>query len=112
MDTQECPVLMGSFGYQRDVMKFDGSYVFDPSKQRRLAYRLNFTDLTEEERVQVYKAEGQEHEYYSLYGFKIKLMRDLQPFILRVYLPTALLVVTSWISFAVSNKIFMMAAAY
>ena len=36
---------------------------------------------------------------YSVYGFQIKLSRSLGPFILSVYLPSAMFVMMSWVSF-------------
>jgi len=84
-----------------DVMTFNGSYSFDYSTQRALPYDLRFEDLKPEELLFIYQADGQEEEHYSVYGFNLVLKRDFQPFIFRVYLPTALLVVTSWISFTV-----------
>ena len=38
---------------------------------------------------------------YSVYGFEIKLTRSLGPFILSVYLPSAMFVMMSWVSFFV-----------
>ena len=36
---------------------------------------------------------------YSVYGFEIKLTRSIGPFILSVYLPSAMFVTMSWVSF-------------
>ena len=36
---------------------------------------------------------------YSVYGFEIRLTRSLGPFILSVYLPSAMFVTMSWVSF-------------
>ena len=36
---------------------------------------------------------------YSAYGFEILLSRSLGPFILSVYLPSAMFVTMSWVSF-------------
>ena len=36
---------------------------------------------------------------YSVYGFEINLSRSLGPFILSVYLPSAMFVMMSWVSF-------------
>jgi glycerol uptake facilitator-like aquaporin len=36
---------------------------------------------------------------YSVYGFQINLSRSLGPFILSVYLPSAMFVMMSWVSF-------------
>ena len=38
---------------------------------------------------------------YSAYGFEILLSRSLGPFILSVYLPSAMFVMMSWVSFFV-----------
>ena len=38
---------------------------------------------------------------YSVYGFQIKLSRSLGPFILSVYLPSAMFVMMSWVSFLI-----------
>ena len=36
---------------------------------------------------------------YSMYGFEMKLTRSMGPFILSVYLPSAMFVTMSWVSF-------------
>ena len=38
---------------------------------------------------------------YSVYGFEIKLTRSIGPFILSVYLPSAMFVTMSWVSFVI-----------
>ena len=38
---------------------------------------------------------------YSVYGFEIQLTRSLGPFILSIYLPSAMFVMMSWVSFFV-----------
>merc|ERR1719361_1449958 len=42
---------------------------------------------------------------YSAYGFEILLSRSLGPFILSVYLPSAMFVMMSWVSFFVPPDI-------
>merc|ERR1719510_1721812 len=42
---------------------------------------------------------------YSVYGFEIKLTRSIGPFILSVYLPSAMFVMMSWVSFFVPPDI-------
>ena len=44
-------------------------------------------------------------ESYSIYGFDIQLERHFQPHFMRTYLPTGLLVCTSWLSFLVDPNI-------
>ena len=38
---------------------------------------------------------------YSVYGFEIRLTRSLGPFVLSVYLPSAMFVTMSWVSFLI-----------
>jgi hypothetical protein len=42
---------------------------------------------------------------YSVYGMEIKLSRCVSPYLLNVYLPTAIFVVMSWVRYEKSNTI-------
>ena len=42
---------------------------------------------------------------YSVYGMEIKLSRCVSPYLLNVYLPTAIFVVMSWVSFLIPTDV-------
>ena len=42
---------------------------------------------------------------YSVYGLEIRLARCVSPYLLNVYLPTAIFVVMSWVSFLIPTDV-------
>ena len=42
---------------------------------------------------------------YSVYGLEIHLSRCVSPYLLNVYLPTAIFVVMSWVSFLIPTDV-------
>ena len=42
---------------------------------------------------------------YSVYGLEIRLSRTVSPYLLNVYLPTAIFVVMSWVSFLIPTDV-------
>ncbi|TRY69251.1 hypothetical protein TCAL_16528 [Tigriopus californicus] len=105
MDEQTCPLRFGSFGYQSDLVIFSGTIKYANEKQRFLKYHVKVKDMPQSEKQYLYQVGEQSPESYSTYGFDLVLIRDQQAHLMRTYLPTGVLVVTSWISFLVDPAV-------
>merc|ERR1719317_1424982 len=81
-------------------MKLSGRYSYYRENQRTLPFNIDIKDLPPHKRVFVGSSSN-----YSAYGFEILLSRSLGPFILSVYLPSAMFVMMSWVSFFVPPDI-------
>merc|ERR1719460_2132230 len=71
-----------------------GYFTYDKKNQRTLPFNVDILDLPMEKRIHMGSSSN-----YSVYGFQIKLSRSLGPFLLSVYLPSAMFVMMSWVSF-------------
>ncbi|XP_040575478.1 glycine receptor subunit alpha-2-like [Lepeophtheirus salmonis] len=102
MDIQVCKFQVGSFNYDMNKMIFFNDFI--PSKQNSqqttLDYQVNFQDLRPDETH--YLALGMN---YSVAGFQIILTRKVSFYIVTYYLPSALFVLVSWISFLVNPEV-------
>merc|ERR1719410_1108285 len=74
----------------------DGRFNYEKENQRTLPFNVEIEPLPMEKRMVVGSSSN-----YSAYGFEILLSRSLGPFILSVYLPSAMFVMMSWVSFFV-----------
>ena len=122
MDRQTCDVAIGSFFYEYEDVRFVGSLSYNESTQQFLQYEFNLTEMPEKERFNYYRQGEPEEEIYSTYGarvsteilcrvripnriFQVHMRRIFQPFLLRSYLPSAIFVVVSWISFTIDPTV-------
>jgi len=94
LDSHNCYFLLTSFGYDSRKMVLRGKFSYDKKNQRTLPFNVEISDLPENK-----KTFSGSSSNYSVYGFQIKLSRSLGPFILSVYLPSAMFVMMSWVSF-------------
>ena len=99
-------------GYDISQLRLSGKFSHKPSDQRVLQFNTQYRDLDDNNRVYVGASskiiiEKSAHKYemfqmfaenYSIYGVEIVLTRVLSPYILSVYLPSAMFVVMSWVS--------------
>merc|ERR1719474_2248757 len=77
-------------------MNLTGKFYYNKANQRVLAFHTDIQKLPKHKTV--FKGSSSN---YSVYGFEILLSRSLGPFILSVYLPSAMFVMMSWVSFYV-----------
>ena len=80
MDPKAVAVLSAFFS-----LKIDNSIIIERSKKRNLF--ISFAGN------------------YSVYGLEIRLARCVSPYLLNVYLPTAIFVVMSWVSFLIPTDV-------
>ncbi|XP_023326380.1 glycine receptor subunit alpha-3 [Eurytemora carolleeae] len=94
LDSHKCYFLLSSFGYDDTRMVLRGKFSYDKTNQRALSFNVDLMDLPPERTLFAGASSN-----YSMYGFEINLSRSLGPFILSVYLPSAMFVMMSWVSF-------------
>merc|ERR1719192_1055451 len=94
LDSHDCYFLLTSFGYDQRKMILRGTFFYEKENQRTLPFNVDISDLPQYKRV--FRGSSSN---YSVYGFEIKLTRSIGPFILSVYLPSAMFVTMSWVSF-------------
>ena len=104
-DYQYCKLLLGSYSYTQDHMYFVSSYVAERQNIRPLQYLMKFTSLDKHELTfKSYTAESGEGGEFSVCGLKVLLQRISNGYILRTFVPAALVVCVSHVSFLVSQK--------
>merc|ERR1719350_972730 len=81
-------------------MSLSGKWTYRKENQRTLPFNVEIQALPPEKRLVIGSSSN-----YSAYGFEILLSRSLGPFILSVYLPSAMFVMMSWVSFFVPPDI-------
>lgn len=109
-DEQTCELFVGSFQYHVEENRYIGTLFYHKENQRPLQYDVSgISALTFEEGLISYKqyytsVNGElEYEYhnYSRFGVKMTFTRLIQPHLLGTYLPSSLLVVSSWLGFLI-----------
>lgn len=100
LDKHKCYFILTSFGYDSDHLRLDGSFYYEKENQRTLPFNVDIQPLPAEKRMVLGSSSN-----YSAYGFQILLSRSLGPYILSVYLPSAMFVMMSWVSFFVPPDI-------
>jgi len=96
LDSHDCYFLLTSFGYDERKMLLKGRFSYEKENQRTLPFNVDILALPEYKTVFTGSSSN-----YSVYGFEIKLTRSIGPFILSVYLPSAMFVTMSWVSFVI-----------
>ncbi len=94
MDTQMCPITLESFGYTTDTMYFswlDSPVEVDPEVEMPQHF---LKDKILYDCAQNYTAGA-----FSCLEIRFVLQRDIGFFLMRVYMPSGLIVVLSWVSF-------------
>lgn len=100
LDKHKCYFILTSFGYDSEHMTLDGKFNYEKENQRTLPFNVDIQPLPENKRMVLGSSSN-----YSAYGFEVLLSRSLGPFILSVYLPSAMFVMMSWVSFFVPPDI-------
>jgi len=100
LDHHKCYFILTSFGYDSEHLALGGEFVYERENQRTLPFNVDIQPLPHHKTVVVGSSSN-----YSAYGFEVLLSRSLGPFILSVYLPSAMFVMMSWVSFFVPPDI-------
>ena len=103
-----------SVGYDSQHMKLDGKFAYLKENQRTLSFNVDIARLPRHKTVFTGSSSEMtsncitdfcfQIEFagnYSVYGFEVRISRSLGPYILSVYLPSAMFVMMSWVSFFV-----------
>ena len=117
-DTQKCLIYIGSFVNDIESIVYDGKLFFNWVNENEVAPTIQYTvkqiqALPFEEglvnHTDYYNAlgggEANEISQYSYFGIKMVFKRRLLPYFLRIYLPSFLVVVASWIGFLIDPKL-------
>ncbi|XP_013392719.1 glycine receptor subunit alpha-3 isoform X2 [Lingula anatina] len=97
LDVQHCPMMLESFGYTMDVLYF--------------VWMKNAVDMDDHVSLPQYKLQGHQLEdcsqNYTAGAFPclkvtFNLKRDIGYYMIQVYVPTALIVILSWVAFWIS----------
>eukprot|EP00090_Calanus_glacialis_P009961 TRINITY_DN18345_c0_g1_i1.p1 TRINITY_DN18345_c0_g1~~TRINITY_DN18345_c0_g1_i1.p1 ORF type:complete len:466 (-),score=107.54 TRINITY_DN18345_c0_g1_i1:448-1845(-) len=100
LDKHKCYLMLTSFGYDSLHMTLAGKFSYQKENQRTLSFNVEINKLPKYKTVFTGSSSN-----YSVYGFEIRLSRSLGPFILSIYLPSAMFVMMSWVSFFVPPDI-------
>ncbi|XP_023328635.1 glycine receptor subunit beta-type 4 [Eurytemora carolleeae] len=100
MDSQLCRVLSVSHSNSIHEVVLRGSISYNTEFQRPLQYKLELRHLPDNYTFMV-----MEDAMYSVQGFEVRLDRRLAPMLTRMYIPTQLLVFTSWLAFFVPPEV-------
>ena len=110
MVATSCSKITLLVGYDISQLRLSGKFSHKPSDQRVLQFNTQYRDLDDSNRIYIgassrnssvksrLKCMKMFAENYSIYGVEIVLTRVLSPYILSVYLPSAMFVVMSWVS--------------
>ncbi|XP_064609781.1 gamma-aminobutyric acid receptor alpha-like [Liolophura sinensis] len=102
MDTQQCPLVIGSFGYSTDDVTYKWSYGYEKAVELASTMTMSQFDLvgfpafngTSESKAGA----------RSLLTVKFQLRRRAGYFLIQVYVPCSLLVILSWVSFWINRE--------
>lgn len=109
-DQQTCNLSIGSFQYNEKKIHYKGNIIYDRNNQRPLQYNVTgITALKFEEGLIGYKQyytsmDGDlkyENDTYSNFIVSMKFTRLIEPHLLTTYLPSSLLVLSSWLGFLI-----------
>ena len=95
-DSQTCKFLMGSSNYPIGELVFNSSIVMEKNESGLMSFTYTVSDISEEDKTQ--ESSGQK---WSKCGFVIHLERSSGSYILRYFLPSAVIVIVSWVGFII-----------
>ena len=112
-DTQFCEFSIGSYQWDRRSLLYNGSMDYKHGHQGPLQYYINSVkSLSFEESLKGYKGyyySPNGHlvrftDVYSHYTVRMEFSRILQPHLISTYLPSFLIVLSSWLGFLVGTE--------
>lgn len=101
LDNHVCSFIMTSFGYDSTRMLLKGTFDYQKKNQRTLPFDVEIVELPTDRTMFSGSSSN-----YSAYGFDIRVSRSIGPFILSIYLPSAMFVTMSWLSFFIPPDIY------
>ena len=92
-DQQFCDFMIGSYSHDMNAMEFkmDSLEIIKAKQLETLDYKTEISKLPEEECIRNYT------KSYYVTGCKIRLYRNLNKYIVTFYIPSALVVMVSWV---------------
>ncbi|XP_040570603.1 gamma-aminobutyric acid receptor subunit pi isoform X4 [Lepeophtheirus salmonis] len=100
LDAHTCQFQVGSYYDSNKTVQCSSSYVYDQIRQRSLQHYITFEELPEKDRSVVLPSGT-----YAACGFQIQLVRKQMQYLVQVYLPSCMFVVTSWVSFLIKPEV-------
>ena len=100
LDTQRCKLHVGSFYHNDSKMTFEivnAKFNNKESNSIPLEYEIEINKLSEKESLLRHKGLGN----FSRAGFELKLRRYKSAYIVTYYIPSAICVILSWVSFLI-----------
>lgn len=114
LDTQDCFFAIGSYEYTIEEMIFTGEMIYIRQNQRPLHYNIkDISAVTKNgstfeggiiEQCDFYHHHGclvLHKHMYSHYMVRVHMTRLFQPYLIRTYLPSFLIVIISWFGFVI-----------
>jgi len=100
LDAHACQFQVGSYYDTQEVVKCNAHFIYDENRQRSLQHLIQIEQLPSHFKT-VHLPSG----VYSAAGFQVKLQRKQMQFVVQVYLPSAMFVIVSWVSFLVKPEV-------
>ena len=113
-DVQTCDLWIGSFWFTADQCKYKGKVFYNKTSQRTLEYAItDIQALSYEDGIMDWKGyyitrDGEIDDYgqkYSNFVIRMTFTRQINSYLLTVFLPLAILVIGSWIGFLIDPAI-------
>jgi hypothetical protein len=111
-DRQYCDFFIGSYQWTADRLLYKGLMTYDERKQRPLQYEINYIKALSAEKGLIefpnfeYLPNGTIEYYtesYSHFSIKMEFTRRIQSYIISTYLPSFLIVSSSWLGFLIGT---------
>ena len=104
LDKQTCKFAVGSYAFDYQQLDFEGYFYHPFERQAPLQGILFLHDLTRDERVyNETLPDGTLERQYTTAGFRVVIQRTTLGYFFRTYIPAALMVFVSWISFFIDQ---------
>lgn len=100
LDAHTCQFQVGSYYDTQETVTCKSHTIYDQDRQRSLQHFLQIEDLPE-----CFHTVDIPSGIYSACGFQVKLQRKQMQFVVQVYLPSAMFVIVSWVSFLVKPEV-------
>jgi len=100
LDAHACQFQVGSYYDTQEVVKCNAHFIYDENRQRSLQHLIQIEQLPNH-----FKTVSLPSGVYSAAGFQVKLQRKQMQFVVQVYLPSAMFVIVSWVSFLVKPEV-------
>lgn len=100
LDSHACQFQVGSYYDSQEVVRCNSHFIYDEARQRSLQHVIQIEQLPPHFHT-VHLPSG----VYSACGFQVKLQRKQMQFVVQVYLPSAMFVIVSWVSFLVKPEV-------